>query len=336
MQIFERYNSIGEALRRKYGTKVYKLALESGTTCPNRDGTLGTGGCSFCSAGGSGDFASGRNDFSKEGVIRGIDEAILKVSSKLGTEAKPLFIPYFQSYSATYAPVEVLRERFTAAISHPLAAELALATRPDCIGDDVLELLVELSAEKPVTVEMGLQTADDKTAEFHGRKCGTKLYAEAVERLNAAGIGTVLHMIVGLPCPPEYGPDSSGRRLRTESISEIMDTVDFIVSARPCGIKIHLLHVLSGTRLCGMYKRDEFRTLELEEYADTVCRIIERLPPEMTVHRLTGDAPKRLLAAPMWSADKKNVLNTIARVMDARNTFQGKNALQTQEARGRS
>lgn len=324
MQLHERYNSINNVLRQKYGTKVYKLALESGTTCPNRDGTLSSLGCSFCSAGGSGDFASGTCDFSRRGIDQAIDDAIKRVAPKLKGTEKPLFIPYFQSYSATYAPAEVLRERFLAAISHPLAAELALATRPDCIADDVLDLLKELARIKPVTVEMGLQTADDAVAEFHNRKCRTETYRAAVERLKNAGINTVLHMIVGLPCPPEYGSGEGGYTLATETRESILKTVDFIVDARPGGIKIHMLHVMEGTRLGVSFKKGGFRALELDEYADTVCDIIEHLPPDMAVHRITGDAPKKLLIAPLWSGDKKHVLNTIARRMDQRNTFQGK------------
>ncbi len=324
MQLSDRYNSISNVLREKYGTKVYKLALESGTTCPNRDGTLSSLGCSFCSAGGSGDFASKGADFSAEGINKAITDAIGKVSAKLKNTEKPLFIPYFQSYSATYAPAVLLRERYFAAINHPLAAELALATRPDTVSEDVLELLKELAEIKPVTVEMGLQTADDTVAEFHNRKCLTEKYKETIEILKDAGIGTVLHMIVGLPCPPEYGRDRDGHELMLESRENILKTAEFISSARPDGIKIHMLHVMEGTRLAGSYKKGLFREQALEEYADTVCDIIEHLPKDMAVHRITGDAPKKILLSPMWSGDKKRVLNTIARRMAERDTYQGK------------
>lgn len=325
MQLAERYNSISTVLQKKYGTKVYKLALESGTTCPNRDGTLSDCGCSFCSAGGSGDFASKGADFSADGINKAISDAISRVSAKLKNVEKPLFIPYFQSYSATYAPAHVLRERFFAAINHPLAAELAVATRPDTISDEVLELLKELSKIKPVTVEMGLQTADDTVAEFHNRKCPTEKYKEAVERLKDAGIGTVLHMIAGLPCPPEYGCDYDGHPRRLESRGSILETASYIASLKPDGIKIHMLHVMEGTRLGESFKKGAFRELQLQEYADILCDVIESLPGGIAVHRITGDAPKKLLLAPMWSGDKKKVLAAVSKRMAERNTYQGKN-----------
>ncbi|MBP5765487.1 MAG: TIGR01212 family radical SAM protein [Clostridia bacterium] len=314
-----RYNKTGDVLKAKYGTKVYKLALSSGATCPNRDGKCGTGGCLFCSPAGSGDFAESGGG----SVTEAIDRAAALLKNKLKGCPAPLFIPYFQDFSATYAPLAVQRERFTEAISHPLAAELSVATRPDCLPDEVIELLAGLARLKPVTVELGLQTRDDCVAAFMNRGYPSNLFPEAVAKLKAAGIQTVGHMIVGLPCPPQYGSSPDGFPLRTQSRDEILDTANFITASGADGIKIHLLHVLEGTPLAEMYKKGLFRTLSLEEYAGLVCDIIEILPEETVVHRITGDAPKSILLSPRWSAGKKKVLNFINREMERRGVVQG-------------
>lgn len=316
-----RYNKTGDVLKAKYGTKVYKLALSSGATCPNRDGTCGTGGCIFCSSSGSGDFAQDGGG----SITAAIDRAATSLSaSKLKGFEKPLFIPYFQDFSATYAPLETQRAKFTEAINHPLAAELYVATRPDCLPDDVVSLLAQLSRVKPVTVELGLQTCDDTVASFLNRGYPSRIFPEAVAKLKAAGLNTVGHMIAGLPCPPSYGPSDDGFPLRLESRESILATADFITSSGADGIKIHLLHVLENTALAGMYKKGLFRTLSLEEYAGLVCDIIDILPEETVVHRITGDAPKSILISPLWSGDKKKVLNFITREMARRGTVQGR------------
>lgn len=275
-------------MREKFGEKVYKLALEGGFTCPNRDGTLGTKGCIFC-LGGSGDFA----EKPCENIFLQIEKAKARVAAK---NPSGKYIAYFQSYTNTYGPVEKMRALFTEAISHPDVVALSIGTRPDCLPDEVLELLSELNKIKPVWVELGLQTVHEKTAEYIRRGYPLCVFDSAVKRLKKAGIYVIVHMIIGLP---------------GETSEIIAKTAEYIGKSGADGIKLQLLHVLEGTDLAEDYASGKFKTLELEEYISVLEECIRRIPPEMTVHRLTGDGSKKHLVAPLWSADKKRVLNAI-------------------------
>ena len=298
----ERYYSLNRYLRETFGEKVYKLALDAGMTCPNRDGTIGTGGCIFCSAGGSGDFAEGRC----ESVAQQIARAKARVRGKTNAGK---FIAYFQSYTNTYAPVEYLEMLFSAAISEPSVAALSIGTRPDCLPDEVVELLARLNRVKPVWVELGLQTIHEKTARYIRRGYELSVYEDALCRLRAAGITVVVHVILGLP---------------GESRADMLATIDYLAGEhRPDGIKLQLLHVLEGTDLAAEYRAGKFQTMEMEEYFDLICDCIERLPEDMVIHRLTGDGPKRTLLAPLWTADKKRVLNALNRALEKRDIWQG-------------
>ncbi|MBQ2862508.1 MAG: TIGR01212 family radical SAM protein [Oscillospiraceae bacterium] len=287
-------------MREKFGEKVYKLALEGGFTCPNRDGTLGTKGCIFC-LGGSGDFA----EKPCENIFLQIEKAKARVAAK---NPSGKYIAYFQSYTNTYGPVEKMRALFTEAISHPDVVALSIGTRPDCLPDEVLELLSELNKIKPVWVELGLQTVHEKTAEYIRRGYPLCVFDSAVKRLKKAGIYVIVHMIIGLP---------------GETSEMIAKTAEYIGKSGADGIKLQLLHILEGTDLAEDYASGKFKTLELEEYISVLEECIRRIPPEMTVHRLTGDGSKKHLVAPLWSADKKRVLNAINAAFRKDNLEQG-------------
>ena len=287
-------------MREKFGEKVYKLALEGGFTCPNRDGTLGTKGCIFC-LGGSGDFA----EKPCENIFLQIEKAKARVAAK---NPSGKYIAYFQSYTNTYGPIEKMRALFTEAISHPDVVALSIGTRPDCLPDEVLELLSELNKIKPVWVELGLQTVHEKTAEYIRRGYPLCVFDSAVKRLKKAGIYVIVHMIIGLP---------------GETSEMIAKTAEYIGKSGADGIKLQLLHVLEGTDLAEDYVSGKFKTLELEEYISVLEECIRRIPPEMTVHRLTGDGSKNHLVAPLWSADKKRVLNAINAAFRKDNLEQG-------------
>lgn len=288
MQIFR----VNDYLKSTYGTKIYKLALKSGATCPNRDGKIGTGGCIFCSLKGSGDFAEPFYD----SVTEQIDKAKARVKQKAGENAK--YIAYFQDFSATYAPLEHLRKIFFEAISHPDIAILSIATRPDCLPDDVLKLLDELNKIKPVWVELGLQTANQKTADYIHRGYDNSCFTKAVNELKSIKIYTVVHLIIGLP-------------FETEEM--IYNSAQFVAKHKVDGIKLHLLHVLKNTELALEFEKGVFKELSLERYCELLSECIKRLPPFTAIHRITGDGNKQDLIAPLWSADKKMVLNTINR-----------------------
>ena len=283
--------TVNEYCRRTFGEKLYKLSLNGGMTCPNRDGTCGDRGCIFCSAGGSGDFTP---DASLP-VSRQIEEAKVRVAGKFGGGR---YIAYFQAYTNTYAPVEKLRELFTEVIERPDIAVLSVATRPDCLEDGVADLLKELNGVKPVWVELGLQTVKPETVEYIRRGYATEVYDEAVERLNACGIHTVTHVILGLP---------------GETRGDMLETVRHAVGCGTRGIKLQLLHVLEGTDLAEDYRAGKFRTLTPEEYVSILKDCVALLPEDTVVHRLTGDGPKKILIAPLWSGDKKRVINLINR-----------------------
>lgn len=299
----ERYLSLNTYLRQRFGQKVYKLALDGGMTCPNRDGTVGTGGCIFCSAGGSGDFAESRCAGS---VTEQIDRAVARIRQKTDAEK---FIAYFQSYTNTYAPAEYLRKIFTEAIRHPQVAVLSIATRPDCLPDEVLELLEELNREKPVWVELGLQTIQEESARYIRRGYDLRCFEEATEKLRRIGIETIVHVILGLP---------------GESKEDMVETAKYLAHRDIQGIKLQLLHVLEGTDLAKDFDKGLFEAMSLEDYMDALFACLEVLPPEMVVHRITGDGPKKILLAPQWSGNKKLVLNTIRGELERRDIRQGK------------
>lgn len=314
------YYSLNTWLKQQFGTKVYKLSLNAGMSCPNRDGKIGYGGCIFCSAGGSGEFAAG--NFSAEHanpagnqaqihaqIYAQIETAKLLVSKK--TPANGRYIAYFQSFTNTYAPVSRLKVLFTEAISHPDIAALSVATRPDCLEPDKIRLLSELNQSKPVWTELGLQTIHPETAAFIRRGYPLSCFDDAVRRLKAAGLTVIVHLILGLP---------------GESREQMLESVKYLAHFSPAidGIKLQLLHVLKGTDLARLYEREPFPLFSPDEYADFVITCLEHLPPSMVIHRLTGDGPKKLLLAPAWSMDKKKVLNTFTKRFRERDTWQGK------------
>lgn len=283
------YISLNDYLKKEYGTKVYKLALSAVTTCPNRDGTVGFGGCIFCGEEGSGSFAEPKC----ESVTEQIEKAKLRIKAKTQADR---FIAYFQSFTNTYAPVEYLEKVFFEAISHPQVVILSIATRPDCLSDKILELLSRLNKIKPVWVELGLQTIHEKTANYIRRGYPLSVYDSAVKSLKEIGVKVITHMIIGLP-------------YETEEM--IVKTVDYIGKSGADGIKLQLLHVLKGTDLEKEYAKGEFECLTLEKYTEILKKCLERLPQNIVVHRITGDGDKKRLVAPLWSADKKKVLNYI-------------------------
>ncbi len=297
-----RYYSLNEYLKEKFGEKVYKLSIDLGLTCPNRDGKLDTRGCIFCKEGSS-HFAMQSGDINER-----IENAKSLVAKK--TDAKK-FIAYFQSYTNTYASVEYLKSVFSQAIAREDIVALSIATRPDCLPEDILDMLSELNKIKPVWVELGLQTANEKTAEYIRRCYKNDVYINAVSALNARNIEVITHIIIGLP---------------GETKEDVLKSVDLAVSAGTKGIKLQLLHVLRGTDLETDYANQKFQTLSLDEYMDMLFACIERLPKNIVIHRITGDAPKLHLVSPLWSADKKTVMNTINREMNARDIIQGKYA----------
>lgn len=281
--------TVNEYCKKQFGEKLYKISLNGGMSCPNRDGKLDVRGCIFCSAGGSGDFAPDRSIPLDEQI----EDAKRRVSSKYkGTH----YIAYFQAYTNTYAPVEKLRALFMPVIKREDIAVLSIATRPDCLSDEVLDLLRELNDIKPVWVELGLQTIHEKTADYIRRGYSLPVYDKAIRDLEAIGIHTITHLILGLP---------------GETKEDMLQSVRYVSDCGSQGIKLQLLHVLKGTDLASNYEKGLFRTLLFDEYIDLLADCVRLLPKDMIVHRLTGDGPKNLLIAPMWSADKKRVMNAI-------------------------
>ena len=288
-----KYYSLNNYLRDTFGCKVYKLSLNGGFTCPNRDGSIDTRGCIFCSKGGSGDFA--------ESPLLSISEQIEAGKKRVENKIKDgKYIAYFQAFTNTYAPVEVLRQKFTEAMESEDIVALSVATRPDCLGDDVLKLLAELNKIKPVFVELGLQTIHQKTADYIRRGYTLEVYDEAVKNLKSIGINTVVHIIIGLP---------------GESKDDILETVRYVCKSGIDGIKLQLLHVIKGTDLEKDYNSGKFTLPSLDEYVDIIKSCVEIIPEGVVIHRLTGDGAKKDLVAPLWSADKKNVLNKINKAL---------------------
>ena len=285
---------LSDHYRQTFGCKVYKLSLDGGFTCPNRDGTLGTRGCIFCSEKGSGEFAEG----SCGSISRQLERAKERVRGK-NREGK--YIAYFQSFTNTYAPVAVLEQRYREAIAPEDIVGLAVATRPDCLAEEVVALLARINRIKPVSVELGLQTVHEDSARYLRRGYPTAVYLDAVKRLKAAGLEVVTHIILGLP---------------GETEEMMMETTRQAVAAGTDGVKLHLLHVLRGTDLEQEYLRGRVEPLSLERYGQILKACISCLPEHIIVHRITGDGAKRDLIAPAWSADKKRVLNYLYKVLD--------------------
>ena len=296
-----RYNSLNNYLRNKFGKKVYKISIDGGFTCPNRDGKISTGGCIFCSAKGSGDFATSKSLSITEQIEQGKE----RVRSKTKDNC---FIAYFQAFTNTYAPIDVLESKFTEAINHKDIVALSVATRSDCVDDNVLKLLEKLNKIKPVWIELGLQTIHERTARYIRRGYSLDVFENAVSRLNKIGIRPIVHMIIGLP---------------GESHDEILQTAAYLSHMNISGIKLQLLHVLKNTDLATDYNNGCFKVLELDEYISIVADILQILPADMIIHRITGDGPKNLLIAPLWSANKKNVLNSLNRYLRDNNIIQG-------------
>lgn len=286
------YYSFNRYLRERFGCKVYKISINGGFTCPNRDGTLGTGGCIFCSAGGSGDFA----ESPELSITQQIENGKKRVRKKIKNGK---YIAYFQAFTNTYATAEILRKKFTEAIDHPDIVMISVATRPDCLPDEVIDLLKDLNEIKPVSVELGLQTIHEKSAEYIRRGYDLSCYDRAVSRLKAAGLNVVCHIILGLP---------------GESKTDMLQSVDYACKSGIDGIKLQLLHVLRGTDLAKDYEAGKFEALSFEAYLDIIKSCVEIIPKDIVIHRLTGDGAKKDLIAPLWSADKKKVLNAISRL----------------------
>ena len=321
----KRYHSLDYYLKNTYGTKMYKLALNAGMTCPNRDGKIGTTGCIFCSQGGSGDFAASKY----LSIPEQIEEAKLLISTKVrraikvGDDSynvsddeltsedtrmkKVKYIAYFQAYTNTYAPINYLRKVFYEAVKASDVDIISIATRPDCLGPEVLDLIAEINRIKPVWIELGLQTIHDKTARQIKRGYKLNVFEEAVNNLNEIGVNIIVHLILGLP---------------GETENDMLETINYIAKQNIHGVKLQLLHILKNTALVNLMP--SMHILTMDEYTDLVIKCIERLPQEMVIHRLTGDGPKGTLLAPLWSKDKLTVMNTINHKMKELDTWQGK------------
>ena len=295
-----RYYSLNEYLKKQFGGKVYKLALDSGCTCPNRDGTSDTRGCIFCHNGSS-HFAETGIDINEQ-----IENAKSRVRNKIKTDK---FIAYFQSYTNTYGDIEKLERIFTTAANRDDIVAISIGTRPDCLQETVISMLNRLNKIKPVWVELGLQTSNEKSAEYIRRCYENCVYEKAVKDLKAININVITHIIIGLP---------------NETKEDALNTVDFAVKCGTDGVKLQLLHILKDTDLYEDYKKGIVKPLRLNEYMDILFDCIERIPRNIVIHRITGDAPKKYLVEPLWSGDKKTVLNAINKEMEKRDIMQGK------------
>ena len=298
-----RYYSLNEYLKNQFGGKVYKLALDSGCTCPNRDGKLDTRGCIFCHNGSS-HFAEMGIDINQQ-----IENAKNRVRNKIKTDK---FIAYFQSFTNTYGDVDYLEKLFTTAINREDIVAISIGTRPDCLSEDVISMLHRLCKIKPVWVELGLQTSNEKSAEYIRRCYDNSVYEKAVSDLKSINVNVITHIIIGLP---------------NETKEDVLNTVDFSVKCGTDGVKLQLLHILKDTDLYEDYKKGIVKPLGLNEYMDILFECIERIPRDIVIHRITGDAPKKYLVEPQWSGDKKMVLNTINKEMEKRDIIQGKCSL---------
>ena len=300
------YHSLDYMLRQMFGEKIYKVTLNGGMTCPNRDGKLGERGCIFCSAGGSGDFAASAS----LSITEQIRQQIQMLSAK-----RPIhkYIAYFQAYTNTYAPVEYLERIFTEAIQNPDICAISIGTRPDCLEEPVIRLLSRLNQIKPVWVELGLQTIHEHTARYIRRGYPLSCFDQAMQSLHQAGLDVIVHTILGLP---------------GETSRDVLDTMKYLNACQIQGIKLQLLHVLSGTDLAADYQAGKFSVLDREEYIDLVIRCLEQLDPSIVIHRVTGDGPKDLLIAPLWASRKREVLNLLHHQMKEQGSYQGKAFIQ--------
>ena len=298
--------TLNDYCRETFGEKLYKISLNGGFTCPNRDGTLGSRGCIFCSAGGSGDFAEDPH----ASIAAQIEAGKKKVEKKMKSGGH--YIAYFQAYTNTYAPLEKLEALFTAAISHPDVRVLSVATRPDCLPEETVALLARLNRIKPVWVELGLQTIHEESARYIRRGYPLAVYEDALRRLKEAGLTVITHVILGLP---------------GETREDMLETIKYLAKGikdtRTDGIKLQLLHVLKNTDLAKNYLASRFSVMALEEYLPLLADCVRRLPPDMVVHRITGDGPKSLLLAPLWTGNKRLVLNAITRYFKEEQVQQG-------------
>ena len=298
----KRYHSLNYFLRNKFGEKIYKISLDGGFTCPNRDGKVAKGGCTFCSARGSGDFAGSR--------ILSITEQFADRKEMMEKKWKDgKYIAYFQAYTNTYAPVEELRKKYEEALAQKNVIALSIATRPDCLDDDILDYLEELNKKTYLWVELGLQTINDKTARNFNRGYDFETFDSSLKKLQERGIEVVVHTIFGLP---------------GETKEDMLKTVDYVAHSGAQGVKFHLLHLMQGTKMVEQYESGELQLLSKEDYIDLICKGIAMIPEEMVVHRLTGDAPRQSLIGPMWSLKKWEVLNAIDDRLKERNTYQGR------------
>lgn len=297
----KRYYSFDSFLKNRFGEKIYKVSLDGGFTCPNRDGTIGTGGCIFCSEGGSGDFASDARLPVSDQITQGISLVAAKNPSSR-------YIAYFQAFTNTYAPVSRLRKLFTEAIEDFRIAALAIGTRPDCLPDNVLALLKELNERKPVFVELGLQTIHPVTAGLIRRGYPLSCFEEAVRNLSSIGVWTVVHLILGLP---------------GETEDMMLESVRYLNSLPIHGVKFSMLHILKGTDLADIYREKPFPVFTMESYVNLILQCIGNLRSDIVIHRLTGDGPKDLLIAPLWSLRKRTVLNNIAHQLKVQDIRQG-------------
>lgn len=298
----KRYYSLDYYLKQTYGEKLYKIALNGGMTCPNRDGTLGSGGCIFCSTGGSGDFAGNQYQSIREQIAEG---KVLLSRKHTGQS----YIAYFQAYTNTYAPVDYLERIFMEAIEEPDIAILSIATRPDCLSDEILSLLDRLNKIKPIFIELGLQTIHPDSITLIRRGYPNRTFEEAVYNLRRLHIPVIVHMILCLP---------------NETSAMMLETIDYLNQMDIQGIKLQLLHILKNTDLADYYQNHPFRIPSLDEYLDLLGRCIANLRPDIVIHRLTGDGPKALLIAPLWTGNKRLVLNRIQQYLKEKNIWQGK------------
>jgi len=297
----KRYHNLNYFLREKFGDKVFKIALDAGFSCPNRDGTISQGGCLFCSARGSGDFAGSRM-FS---ITKQFEDIKIMMSKKWKSKK---YIAYFQAYTNTYASIEVLREKYEEAVSQAGTVALAIATRPDCLSHEVLDLIEEYSRRVYTWVELGLQTQSDESAKIINRGYKLLMFEESLRELNKRNIDVVVHTIFGLP---------------GENKEDMLKTIDYVAHKDIKGIKMHLLHLMEDTPMVELYKQKKLEFLSQDEYIDIICTAITMLPPDMVIHRLTGDAPRELLIGPMWSLKKWEVLNGIDNRLAQLDLYQG-------------
>lgn len=298
----ERYNTLNNYYKSVFGKKTIRLSVDGGFSCPNRDGTISENGCIFCSEKGSGDFAGCRNDSVKDQLISQV-----QLLSKKWPDAK--YIAYFQAFTNTYAPVSKLRQLYYEALDCDFIDGISIATRPDCIDEDCFKLLEEISEKTHLCIELGLQSSNEDTAKLINRGYTNDVFEKTVERLSKIKTDIVVHVIIGLPYETE---------------DDVINTINYINRFPVTGVKLHLLHILKNTALAQMYYSSYFSTLSLDEYTSTVVKAIEHLRDDIVIYRLTGDGPKDLLISPLWSRDKKNVLNTINRKLRSANTYQGR------------